>query len=87
MNFEEAEKRLDAMAPGKHRSLEYGRSTFISGPLRKEQTCKIYVAGYKICNGNTWEEALTKMEKEMNPQAVKLINETVEELPGSGAAE
>lgn len=85
MTFEEAEKHLDAMAPGKYRSLKYERPTNARGPVKKDQVCSIYVAGYRICSGFTWKDALGEMEREINPQSAKLEPGAIEELPVSGA--
>ena len=83
MNFEEAEKRLDAMAPGKHIQVGYNRSTFChTGKPFQEQECRIYVTGHPFCIADNWEEALKEMQNLLNPpKKMDLAPETVEELP------
>ena len=59
MTFTEANKKLEEIAAGKYRSIQYEETTFSDG--RKEVECSLYIPGRAWHHDNTWERAFESL--------------------------
>lgn len=60
MNFKEAKKRLDELAPDLYRAIKYEITTKMSGEM--SQVCEIYVESIGAFKGAFWETVFADLE-------------------------
>lgn len=65
MTFEEAEAKLGEMAKGRFHSIYYNRTHYCD--CRVDQGCRVYIDGYDMASGRSWDEALQRMQLLLNP--------------------
>ncbi len=67
MKFIEAEKKSEELAKGEYRSLTYKKIITPQGKITTE--CALFINPNRV-DGSSWEEALDKMERLLNPPPI-----------------
>jgi len=68
MNFVQAKQKLRKIANGKYFAIEYKEIDF-GIAIQPEVVCNVYINGSNWHKAATWEDALKKLEEELNPPA------------------
>jgi hypothetical protein len=73
MTFERARKKLLAMANGEYCSISFTEiMSEYDGP---KSDCSLYIHGKEHSKGETWEEAIAGMERQLSPMTEGEVSE------------